>query len=248
MPKETDGFVDLHTHILHSADDGAANLEQALDMLQYARNNGTSAVLLTPHFRGPFRGNVREKLEPLYHELVAAAREKCPGLELYLGCEVGYELDIYEKLLPGTVLTLNNTRYVLLEFRDSASRSRIMDGTLEMLNFGYVPIIAHVERYETLRKRPQLVQELSDLGALLQLNADSIMGGRGLRVKWFCYKLLKAHLVHFVSSDAHDLKSRVPALKSCYEKVKRRYGKAYARLLFRDNARAVLSGGEDIKC
>ena len=248
MEKEPFRFVDIHTHILPGVDDGVPDMSAAIALLQAAWDRGTGAVVLTPHYRGRFRDNVRSKLEPVYQQLVREAQKACPGMELYLGCEVGYELDISEKLEEGAVLSINGTRYVLLEFRDNAFRSEILEGTLELLNFGYVPILAHVERYEAFYRDRSLARELVELGALLQVNADSITGQMGFGTKRFCHRLIRSRLVHFVGSDAHNANVRPPELKLCFEKLKRRYGQPYARLLLGGNARRVLSDGENIEC
>lgn len=243
-----EGFVDIHAHILPGVDDGARDLSQSLALLKHAGSQGIGAVLLTPHYRGRYHSNVRGKLTAIFEELCEAAKIECPGMELYLGCEVGYELDVSEKITDGTVLSLNNTRYVLLEFQEKSFRSRIMDGVLEVLNFGYIPIIAHAERYEAFRNRPQLVEEVAELGALIQINAQSVLGKLGFGIKRYCHKLLKAHLVHFVATDAHDLKERRPELKSCYQLIRKKYGQAYADALFIRNGRAVLAGEDSIDC
>lgn len=242
------GFIDLHTHILPGVDDGAKDLGQSVELLKLAHEQGTVAVILTPHYRGRYRDNTSQKLTGIFDELSKTAKKECPELELYLGCEVGYELDVSERLADGTVPTLNGTNYVLLEFQEGSFRSRIMDGVLEVLNFGYVPIVAHAERYEAFRKHPKLAGELVELGALLQLNADSVMGRCGFGIKHYCHKLLKSHLVHFIATDAHDTKMRKPELKACYQKVRKRYGQEYAELLFFRNARIVLEGGDGIEC
>lgn len=243
-----EGFVDIHTHILPGVDDGAGDLPQALDLLKQAQQQGTGAVILTPHYRGRYRDNVGNKLTGIFEQLRLAAGEVCPGLELFLGCEVGYELDVSEKVAGGSVLTLNGSHYVLLEFQEKNFRSRILEGVLEMLNFGYIPIIAHAERYEAFRKYPDLAVEVTELGALIQLNADSVTGQCGFGIKRYCHKLLKAHLVHFIATDAHNTKTRRPELKYCYQKVRKRYGRAYADALFIHNGRAVLTGSDSIEC
>ena len=241
-------FVDIHTHILPGVDDGAPDFDTALAILKKAQKNGTAAVVLTPHYRTQFHGNVTEHLLPVYEELRQKAAACCPGMELYLGCEAGYEIDISEKFRDGTVLTLHNTRYVLLEFRDRAFRSRIIEGTWEVLNFGYVPILAHVERYEAFHNNPDLIGELIHMGALVQINADSVLGMLGRRVKRFTHRLLRNRQVHFVASDTHDLNRRGPGLKECYDKISRKYGKEQAQLLLCKNPRTVLEGGEEIEC
>ncbi len=242
-----EGFVDIHTHILPGVDDGARDTAQALTLLKQAYSQGTRAVILTPHYRGRYRGNVREKLAGKFKELQTALGTECPELGIYLGCEVGYELDISEKIADGSVLSLNNTQYVLLEFQNTNFRSRILDGVLEVINFGYIPIVAHVERYDAIRKSPRLAEELIDLGALLQINADGVLGKDGFGVKRCCHQLLKHNLVHFIATDAHDQETRRPELKTCYQKVRKKYGQMYADALFIHNGRAVLAGEDSIE-
>jgi protein-tyrosine phosphatase len=243
-----EGFVDIHTHILPGVDDGAQDLPESLELLKRACAQGTGAVVLTPHYRGRYRDNGREKLTGIFERLCEAAKTQCPELELYLGCEVGYELDVSEKIADGTVLPLNGTQYVLLEFREDSFRSRILDGVLEVLNFGYVPIIAHAERYHAFRKHPKLADEVTELGALIQLNADSVLGKCGFGIKRYCHRLLKSHLVHFIATDAHDQKSRKPELAPCYRRIQKKYGQAYADALLIRNGRAVLAGSDSIEC
>ena len=242
-----EGFVDIHTHILPGVDDGSPELSQSLKLLKQARDQGTGAVVLTPHYRGHFRDNTAQKLTKRFEELCQAAKTECPDLELYLGCEVGYELDVSERLAEGTLLSLNGTHYVLLEFREGSFRSRIMDGVLEVLNFGYIPIIAHAERYDAFRRYPSLARELVELGALIQLNADSILGKYGWGIQRCCHKLLRAHLVHFVATDAHDQDKRKPELKHCYHRLRKKYGREYADVLFFKNARVMLADGDGIE-
>jgi hypothetical protein len=81
-----------------------------------------------------------------------------------------------------------------------------------------------------------------EVGALIQLNADSIMGKCGLGIKWTCGRLLRKGMAQFVASDAHDPKERPPLLKDCYDHVCKRYGRDYADAIFRENALALLSG------
>ena len=135
---------------------------------------------------------------------------------------------------------MNDGQYALLEFKTNSLRSQIITGVYETINHGYIPIVAHVERYDISRKDPTLIEELLDMGALLQLNADSIMGQNGFGIKRFCHKLLKARQILFVASDAHDVKDRPPLLRECFLRIHEKYGKEYAAQLFFENAQAVI--------
>ena len=157
-----------------------------------------------------------------------------------MGNELDYEADAPEALAAKRVLTLNNSRYVLLEFRTNSLRSQITAGVSETVRSGFVPIVAHVERYDVSRTDATLTDELLNMGALLQLNADSILGANGYGVKRFCHKLLKERAVQFVASDAHDCKHRPPLLRECFLQVQKKYGQEYAAELFYGNAQAVI--------
>lgn len=236
------GFADIHTHILPGADDGAADMAQALQLVRMACQNGTRTLFLTPHYRGDYlRGN-KQDLQNTFSALCQQVAAEFPDMKLYLGTELCYEVEAAEKLLSGEILTLNNSRYVLLEFAYSMLRFQIQSGVLELINCGYVPIIAHAERCGTFYRFPGLLDELLEMGALMQVNADSVMGKCGFSAKRFCHKLLKGQKVHFIASDAHNISTRKPVLKLCYEKVCKKYGKSYADKIFIENAQAVTEG------
>lgn len=239
-------FIDLHTHILPGVDDGARDMAEALEILRRARQDGTGTVVLTPHYRGRFRRNSVQHLRELFAQLSEAAAREVPDMALYLGHEAGNEHELSEKLLSGQVLTLMGTRYVLLEFDEYCYRSNVLSSIFDIVNSGFIPIIAHVERYEIFRKCANLAEEAVSMGAQLQINAGSVLGCHGLGVKLYCGKLLRRKLVRFVASDAHDAEKRPPTLGTCYDRICRRYGETYARALFCENARKILDEMEQV--
>jgi protein-tyrosine phosphatase len=234
------GFIDLHTHILPGVDDGATDMSQSLKLLRMAWENGTRTVVLTPHYRGKYKSNTPEDLRHEFAWLQEMVQEELPNMRLYLGQEISYESDAPEAMHEGRVLTMNDSQYVLLEFKTNSLLSQIITGVNETINHGCIPIVAHIERYDISRKEPALVDELLDMGALLQLNADSVMGANGFGVKTFCHRLLKEEKAHFIASDAHDVKHRAPLLRDCFLRVHGKYGKEYAARLFYENALAVI--------
>ena len=236
----TQFFADIHTHLLPATDDGAQDAETALAMVRMAYEEGTRAMILTPHYREQYRRNTPAALRERFDAFRQAVNEILPDLKLYLGSEVQYQMDVFQLLQNGEVLSLCDSRYVLLEFRGNALRSRVVAGVAEARQFGYVPIIAHAELCEVIRKDPTLRAEIAAMGARLQINADSVVGKRGLATKWFCGKLLHNQQVSFVASDAHDAQFRTPQLKEAYQLVQRRYGEEYAGRIFDQNARAVM--------
>lgn len=239
------GFVDIHTHILPGVDDGAKKLPDAMKLLHMAYEDGTCAVVLTPHYRGRYRRNTPQELQSVLETLRCEVEKELPGMELYLGNEAGWQRELGEKVVEGRVLTLHDTPFVLLEFDFGCLRSHVLDGVMDVVNCGYTPIIAHAERYDIFRKDKKLADEVLAMGAMLQLNADSVVGKRGFGLKRCCHRLLKHGQAHFIASDAHDPEHRPPLLKECFRYVSKRYGEGYAWALLRDNARAMLSGQWD---
>lgn len=230
------GFVDIHTHILPGVDDGAENMQQACELVHMAREDGTKVLFLTPHYRGNYEGYSPERLQEIFVQLQQIVARELPDMQLCLGTEIRFDSDVPEKLEQGKILTMNGSRLVLLEFSRRALRSQILLGVSELCRYGYTPIIAHVERCDTFRTFPALVDEVRAMGARIQVNADSIMGAQGFAVKRFAHKLLNGRKVYLVATDAHDGKNRPPMLRKCFLRVSKKYGQDYAMQIFCGNA------------
>lgn len=239
--KYDEGYADLHTHILPSVDDGPKDMNEAMELVRMAYEDGTRIIFLTPHYRGRWRKNTPEELDRIFSQLREETSARYPDLELYLGNEIHWETAVPDLLEEGRVLTLGKGDYCLLEFRSVALRAQVIGGVSECTRCGYIPIIAHAERYEIFRRDKSLTEEVLAMGALVQLNADSILGKNGWGVRRFCHRLLKNQQVHFIASDAHDAQNRPPLLGQCRKMVDRRYGSEYAGLLFVHNPRAILN-------
>ena len=234
------GYVDIHTHILPGVDDGAANIQEACLLVRMARDHGTKVLFLTPHYRGDHTEYSTEQLREMFSQLQALVAEEMPDMQLCLGMEIRFSGEVPEKLQEGEILSLNGSSFVLLEFSRQALRSQILLGVKEILRYGYTPIIAHAERCDTFRRFPDLIDEVRNLGAYIQINADSIMGAHGFAVKRFSHKLLKSWKVHFVATDAHDSQMRPPLLNGCFLRVCKKYGQDYAAQVFFENARQIV--------
>ena len=238
------GFADIHTHILPGIDDGAKDMAEAMALLRLAYNNGTKVVFLTSHYREQYKKCTQEDLQHTFFMLSQAAQQEMPDLELYLGSEIRYKQEAPEELQAGRILSMNNSRYCLLEFYPMSVRSQIFTAVSSVRNLGYFPIIAHVERNLCFLRDKTLADDVLRMGALLQLNADSVMNAHGRKVSGFCRQLLKDGKVHFIATDAHDCIKRMPILRECFQWVSRKYGRAYALALFCENARAIIEDRE----
>lgn len=232
-------YIDIHTHIMPEVDDGAKSFEESLELLKIAYQNGTNQFVLTPHYRGSYK-NYSSILQPKFEVFSKKVAEVFPDIQLYLGTEIHYDSTVAEKLTNKQLVTLNNTQYCLLELSNRFSKSKMLDAVYEVVATGFIPIIAHIEHYDVFRDNLGLVAEVINIGAFIQVNADSILGKNGLSKKRYCKFLLKNHCVHFVASDCHDVKYRPPLLNKCYNKVSSKYGTDYANKIFCDNQKMVL--------
>lgn len=115
-------------------------------------------------------------------------------------------------------------------------------GYQALIRNGYYPIVAHVERYRSVVKSGiDFIDELRDMGAYIQMNADSIIGDDGFMVKRFCKKVMKEEMLDFVGSDGHDMGKRTPHLGKAYEKVAKMMGEDYADMIFISNPECILN-------
>lgn len=196
------------------------------------------AVVLTPHYRHGMFSYPRERVIEHFGKLKKML--KGTGPELYLGCEYHVNSRMVEAFTNGRCLTLAGSDYVLTEYSFETEYSYINGQTRKLISCGYIPVIAHVERYGCLLKSPKLCAELSDAGAYIQVNADSVLGVAGRTEEKFCKKLLKHGWADIVASDAHDMKKRVCHLGECKEYVIKKCGRDYAEMLFRKNPQKIL--------
>ncbi len=235
-------YVDLHCHILPGVDDGAADVEQSQRMLRMAAQEGICEMIATPHYKaGRGRRNATcERVRTLVQEMQDWLDSESIPIHLYTGNEILYNYEIDNLLESHEVCTLADSFYVLVEFSPSDEYSYIKNGVQKILMAGYVPVIAHIERYEVLRKHTAYVEELTEMGAYLQVNAASITGKSGWLVKRCVLKWIRDELIYAVASDTHDDRKRVPVLGEAYDIIEKRCGSEVAQMLFYQNPKRIL--------
>lgn len=234
-------MIDLHCHLLPGVDDGAHHLEEALEMCRMAAADGCDTIVATPHLRHEHWANDdRAELEARWQQLRQAAAEIIDvrlGGEIAVSSESAREL---ESLPEGNLLTLAGSRYLLLELHHQGLGPDPIELIHELRVAGWQPVIAHPERIPWLARDYDLIDELVECGAHLQLTAMSVLGRLGERVSELCSALLEDGLVSFVASDAHGVRRRPPGLAAAFRFVAANWGEVEARRIFIDNPGAVL--------
>lgn len=235
-------FFDIHCHALPGVDDGAAFPEESLEMIRLAAEAGTDGIVLTPHCNIPGAfGNLRsEGLLSRIRSLRASVREAGIPVRIYGGMEVFCTENVTELFKADKLLTINHSRYMLIEFDFGESPDFVERTAGQLLALGVVPIIAHPERYTYFREDTAYGRRLKSMGCLLQVNKGSLAGVNGSDAQACAVHLLEARRADFVASDAHSPFIRDPKLNEVFEYIGEYFSPGYARLLLSENPRAVL--------
>lgn len=240
-------YIDIHMHALFGVDDGACDEKEMMQMIATAYGSGARSICLTPHYHPGYFGNNNQAAWETFCLLRKKARVQHPDLELYLGNELRYSPGCVAWLEEGLCRTLGQSDHVLVDFSEDAGVKTIVGGLEDLLNGGYLPVLAHVERYRALRGNEQLLRQLHGKGVLLQVNAAAVMGDFGLGIKLWARRVLKARLADIIASDAHGISYRSPDMYECCQYVEKKYGASYAKKLFQDTPGNLMCQNEDEK-
>lgn len=232
-------MLDLHTHVLPGVDDGAATEAEALQMLRNAVASDVQALVVTPHCNVPGmpENYLTSQLKEQFENLCQLARDL--PLQLMLGSEARCTNELPSLLRQGLIPTLNGSRYVLTEFSHGGNASIYKAALRDILEAGFVPLVAHPERYSAVCREPAMVQQWLEMGCHVQLTAGSISGKFGRDIMHTARYLLDRDLVACVASDAHGAEKRTNYLSDTYTHLQLHYGNDYARALLWENPRRI---------
>ncbi|MDD4496095.1 MAG: hypothetical protein PHV32_17435 [Eubacteriales bacterium] len=233
-------MIDIHSHILPQMDDGAADFGCSLEMLRMAANDGITRIIATPHSKDGISTVVLESINDGVRRLNKIAEEHDINIEAFAGTEWLVEPDIPKLMKDGYGCVLAGSRYILVEFSPWQDPAFYRESIFEIMATGYVPILAHPERYSGVLKHPNTLFRYVQKGGLVQVNATSITGLEGKEVRNLVFRLMKHDLVHFVATDAHGVGRRSPVLSKAYGIVKKKFGADYCEKLFCTNGEKVL--------
>lgn len=236
-------MFDIHCHILPGVDDGSGNLSDSIEMAQLAAESGTKGIIATPHCNIPgmfenYRGSeFEEKLRMLKRALV----QKNIPIEIYSGQEVFLSRYFEEHLEKGDFITLNGSRYMLVELDFRTDEASALLRLERLASYGYIPIIAHPERYGFIIENFDAIERIRSLGGLIQINSGSLTGEFGYLIQKTANVVLSNRFADFIASDAHSQYSRTPNLARVNELICENLSYDYADVLFRINPVKVLN-------
>lgn len=230
-------FTDIHTHIIAGVDDGAKGTAQMYALLDASYKDGARGICCTPHYHPGYYGQNSIKSWENFQQLTQYAKEMYPDLQLFLGNELHYSQGCLEWVKDGFCRTLNGTRCILVDFESYEMYQTIEFAVMSFLRQGYIPVLAHIERYTCLWRKSKLIKQLHDIGAIIQINASSVLKIHRYPI---IKKILQQHIVDVVASDTHNLETRPPVLTAAYHEIRQKYGAEYANALFIQNPATIL--------
>lgn len=235
------GFVDVHSHVVPSGDDGAASVEEGIALCRLAFEAGTRVLFATPHAHAEWDTYPRtSRRVALYEDAFPLVREAAAewGLDLRRGWEV------YPSLMAGGAdpeeYVLEGTRAVLVEFPGwwldvEDAVQLVASAATRVERAGLVPLLAHPERCRAVAADPESVRALTEAGWPLCLNGPSLTGEHGAKAERAAWALLDEGLVSLVASDAHG-HARPPRIDTAFAAVAARVGRDAALPLFDGSA------------
>ena len=234
-------MIDIHCHILPEVDDGSRSLNESIEMAMIAKEQGITKIVNTSHYHPNFEYKKGEELLKELEDFNNVLKENMIDIEVVIGNEIYYTKDLIKEIDELDFYTLNNSRYILIELPPTNFPKDLCNIVYELKEKNYIPVFAHVERYREVQENPELIYEVINAGAIIQVNSHSILGKSGKELQKVCNTLLNRNMVHVVGTDAHSSKRRTPIFLDAYKYVSEKYSKEMADDLFIKNNNAIIN-------
>ena len=235
-------MIDIHAHILPQVDDGPRSWEETMQMLREGVKDGVKGVVCTSHIYDLLDTDLETELIQKFNILKARVKKERLPISLWLGSEIHCNAKLNQ---ASPIFTLNgNRKYVLMELPLQEFPPNAAETFFKLSLQGFRPILAHPERNGTIVQKPTMAFELVNRGVYLQVNAGSLTGNFGKRIKRLAFELIDHNLVHFIASDCHSIKGRPLLLSVAYHKVKKSWGEDRAQKLFVINPQKAVHGDD----
>ena len=239
-------FIDIHHHMIYGIDDGAKSFEGTEKMIRDAVENEVDTIITTPHITPGHAPFPFEDYEAHLEETRRFLAQQNIPLKLYTGAEILYTSATPRLLQAGMVPTLAGSQFALVEFTPDDDYDYILDAAMHIASAGFVPIIAHVERYEQVRKVAQIEELRRECNAMIQMNASTVVRKHSFFKERWVRRILSEGLIDFVASDSHDLPGRASRMRPAFDRLKADYGREVAHKLTHGNAARLILGGGDL--
>jgi protein-tyrosine phosphatase len=210
--------------LLPGIDDGSKDLAMSLAMARMAAADGISTIACTPHILPGVYNNSGPAIRGAVDRLRGCIAEAGVAISLVTGADVHIAPDLGVQLRDGRVLTLNDSRYLLIEPPHHVLPPRFEDLIFGLQASGFVPILTHPERLSWIDGHYDLIRRLVSSSVLMQITAGSVMGRFGRRPRYWADRMLDEGLCHLLATDAHNTEQRAPRMADARDLVAQRLG------------------------
>lgn len=226
---DTPFIVDMHNHVLYGLDDGPKTMEESLELIEQAQNQGIDFIVATSHLNHYQFDNNLEQMKQTYKILQKKIKENKLEIILILSHEIFLTIDFYHKYKVDELFPIdneNNSSKLLVELPSYELPYYFEEFILQTNQKGLSCIWAHPERNTEVQKNWKILYDYLDYNNFeIQITAGSLLGNYGRKVKKISWKMLKAGIVDYIASDAHDVVKRPFELTEVYELIGKKMGK-----------------------
>lgn len=235
-------MIDIHAHIIPALDDGPPDMETSLAVGRMAARDGISAIISTSHSEEGANAG-RAEMQRRLDEVRAAWLDEGIEIQLELGLEIYLVPGTAAELKAGRVWPLASSKYVLVELPYQPWPTYTERSLFDLQLAGYIPILAHPERYTAIQADPNLMYRLAEKGVLAQVTAGALLGDHGSNTRKTAETLVSCNMVQFISSDTHGVtpRKRPPNLTGAVQAAEKLIDPGIARAMVEDNPAAVLA-------
>lgn len=227
--------------MLPGIDDGAQSLAVSLEMARIATDDGITVTACTPHLLPGLFDNPGPAVRRMVQDFQDTLLEAGSGLQVTTGADVHLTPHTVAEIMSGHALTLNDTRYFLLEPPHMTAPPGFFKAVTFILASGFIPVITHPERLAWIDAHYPVFDKLARQGCLMQLTAGALAGQFGGRAERVAWQMIDEGIADVVASDAHSAGRRRPVLSRARRLVESRFGPERARKMFVETPALILS-------
>ena len=196
--------VDMHSHLVPGIDDGAQNETETIEMLKGFVDLGYKKMITTPHIKLGMFDNTTQIIKEGGEKVKSLIEQHNIPIEFEAAAEYFFDFSFVEKIKKNDLLSFGNN-FVLLEYSFGQAPMGEKEMYFELQMKGYVPILAHFERYTYYHGSVAVAEKLRNRGVKIQLNLGSLYGHYGPMVQKQAELLIKEKQVDFVGTDCHRI-------------------------------------------
>ncbi len=237
-------MIDIHCHILNNVDDGACDISESINSLKLAEEAGFTDIILTPHYIKDYYENSIDNIKPVIKDLKQTVYSNNILVNLHHGNEIYINEDLVNFVQSGLASTLAKSRYVLFELPFNQTLFITNNVIDDLLQKGYIPVLAHPERYEFVQQDVNDLIKLIHKGVLIQSNYGSLLGQYGNESYKTLLHMLKCNMVHFLASDTHRHGNVYANFDKVLKILSKNITQEYIRDLTTNNAKYILNDWE----